>query len=67
MEGSSLGLWVPSYVEPGERNLLLNPQVPAYQDIAVVIERIPFVLGWVLVASTRLCKQARARVLFSSV
>lgn len=23
--GSSLGLWVPSFIEPGEQNLLLNP------------------------------------------
>jgi RES domain-containing protein len=27
---ASLGLWVPSYVEPRERNLLLNPAHPQY-------------------------------------
>lgn len=41
--GSSLGLWVPSFVEPGELNLLINPQVPAYGSIVVEIERDPFV------------------------
>lgn len=41
--GSSLGLWVPSYVEPGEFNLLINPQEPTFQSIAIAIERIPFV------------------------
>jgi RES domain-containing protein len=25
---TSLGLWVPSFVEPGEHNLLLNPAIP---------------------------------------
>ena len=41
--GVSLGLWVPSYVEPNERNLLLNPAHPHYRDINVVLERNPFV------------------------
>lgn len=41
--GSSLGLWVPSFVEPSEMNLLLNPHVPAYQSIQLVVERHPFV------------------------
>jgi RES domain-containing protein len=41
--GTSLGLWVPSYVEPAERNLLLNPAHPHYRDIALVLERNPFV------------------------
>jgi RES domain-containing protein len=40
--GTSLGLWVPSYVEPAEFNLLINPMVPAYQHIVVEIERHPF-------------------------
>jgi RES domain-containing protein len=39
---ASLGLWVPSYVEPGERNLLLNPAHPDYGSIALHIERHPF-------------------------
>ena len=39
---ASLGLWVPSYVEPGERNLLLNPAHPAYPSISLQIERHPF-------------------------
>jgi RES domain-containing protein len=34
----SLGLWVPSYVEPQERNLLLNPAHPQYSNIAVHVE-----------------------------
>jgi RES domain-containing protein len=38
----SLGLWVPSYVEPSERNLLLNPAHPQYGAIKLVIERQPF-------------------------
>ena len=41
--GVSLGLWVPSYVEPAERNLLLNPAHPQYRDIDLVLERNPFV------------------------
>jgi RES domain-containing protein len=37
--GASLGLWVPSYVEPRERNLLLNPDHPQYSThVAVVVE-----------------------------
>lgn len=39
--GASLGLWVPSAIEPSERNLLINPQVADYQHIVVVYER-PF-------------------------
>src|SRR5207249_2104250 len=39
---SSLGLWVPSYVEPTEENLLLNPAHPAYGSIVLHIERHPF-------------------------
>jgi len=40
--GRSLGLWVPSYVEPGERNLVLNPRHPQYTSIAVHVEKNPF-------------------------
>ena len=40
--GASLGLWVPSFIEPGERNLLLNPAHPAYATVTLQIERHPF-------------------------
>ena len=39
----SLGLWVPSFVEPAERNLLLNPVHLDYQRIELVIEKNPFI------------------------
>lgn len=40
--GSSLGLWVPSYIEPAESNLLINPAHPQYRAIRVTVERHPF-------------------------
>lgn len=40
---ASLGLWVPSFVEPLELNLLINPAHPAYGGIKVEFERHPFV------------------------
>ena len=40
---SSLGLWVPSFVEPAENNLLLNPAHPDYPRIELVVEKNPFV------------------------
>ena len=40
--GASLGLWVPSFIEPDERNLLLNPVHPDYASIVLCIERHPF-------------------------
>jgi RES domain-containing protein len=40
--GRALGLWVPSAVEPGENNLLLNPDHPAFRSIALTVERKPF-------------------------
>lgn len=40
---ASLGLWVPSYIEPQEKNLLLNPQHPQYAAIELVMEQFPFV------------------------
>lgn len=40
--GASLGLWVPSAVEPGELNLVLNPDHPHYAAIGVSVERNPF-------------------------
>ncbi len=39
---SSLGLWVPSFVEPSENNLLLNPAHPDYLRITLVVEKNPF-------------------------
>ena len=43
MTGKALGLWVPSAVEPGDRNLVINPDHPHYGRIAVNVERNPFV------------------------
>ena len=40
---ASLGLWVPSFVEPAERNLLINPAHPDYAKIKLVVEKNPFV------------------------
>lgn len=40
--GESLGLWVPSFVEPLERNLLLNCAHPQYGRIKLSVERNPF-------------------------
>lgn len=40
---SSLGMWVPSFVEPAEHNLLLNPAHPDYLKVKLVVERNPFV------------------------
>lgn len=40
--GASLGLWVPSAVEPEESNLLLNPDHTAFASIVVTVERNPF-------------------------
>ena len=39
---SSLGLWVPSFVEPAENNLLLNPNHPDYIRVRLVVEKNPF-------------------------
>ena len=39
---SSLGLWVPSFVEPAENNLLLNPAHPDYAKVGLVVEKNPF-------------------------
>ena len=39
---ASLGLWVPSVVEPQERNLLINPAHPQYTSITVVTETLNF-------------------------
>jgi RES domain-containing protein len=39
---SSLGLWVPSFIEPSEMNLLINPTHPDFRRILLKIERYPF-------------------------
>ena len=39
----SLGLGVPSFVEPAENNLLLNPAHPDYAKVRLVVEKNPFV------------------------
>lgn len=40
--GAGLALWVPSFVEPGEANILLNPDHPGMVDVRLDIERDPF-------------------------
>lgn len=41
--GTSLGLWVPSYVETREQNILLNPDHPQYTThVTVVVEVLDF-------------------------
>ncbi len=40
--GAELGLWVPSVVEPQERNLLLNPAHAMYAQIALSVEVAEF-------------------------
>lgn len=39
---ASLGLWVPSIVEPQERNLLINPAHPHYSAITITVEVMDF-------------------------
>ena len=39
---SSLGLWVPSCIEPSEMNLMINPAHPDYTKILLTIERHSF-------------------------
>jgi len=41
-QATELGLWVPSYIEPSELNLLINPTHPQYSSIKLTVERIPF-------------------------
>ena len=40
--GASLGLWVPSFVERDEMNLLINLAHSQYGSIRLVVERNPF-------------------------
>jgi RES domain-containing protein len=39
--GASLGLWVPSAVEPNESNLMLNPDHAKFASIVLTVERAP--------------------------
>ena len=38
----ALALWVPSYVEPAEHNLLINAEHPRLSEVTLVKERDPF-------------------------
>jgi RES domain-containing protein len=40
--GADLALWVPSYVEPAEHNLLINAEHPRLSEVLLVKERDPF-------------------------
>ena len=40
--GVDLALWVPSYVEPAEYNLLINAMHPRLSEVTLVKERDPF-------------------------
>lgn len=42
-EAGSLAIWVPSYVEPDEMNILINPLHPDASRVSIVVERDPFV------------------------
>ena len=42
LSGASLGLWVPSFIEPAEHNLVLNPAHADYPRIVLTLERHPF-------------------------
>ena len=39
---AGLGLWVPSFIEPSEMNLLINPAHTDFHRILLKIERYPF-------------------------
>lgn len=41
-QGGALGLWVPSAVEPLERNLLINAAHAGFRRIRLAVERAPF-------------------------
>ena len=40
--GAELALWIPSYVEPAESNLIINALHPRLAEVALVTERNPF-------------------------
>ena len=42
---AALALWVPSYVEPSEHNLLINAQHPRFSEVTLHRERDPFEFG----------------------
>ena len=37
-----LAVWVPSYVEPAEANLLIHPDHPRIREVTMTVERNPF-------------------------
>ena len=39
---AELALWVPSYVEPSEHNLLINVEHPRLSEVTLLAERDPF-------------------------
>lgn len=43
MANESVGMWVPSFIEPSEKNLLLNPSHKDYNSIKLFVERNPFI------------------------
>lgn len=42
-ENQSLGIWVPSIIEPMENIILINPMHPLFLEINLIVERAPFV------------------------
>lgn len=40
--GTELALWVPSYVEPAEHNLIINARHPRVVEVVLSVERDPF-------------------------
>jgi RES domain-containing protein len=40
--GQDLALWVPSFVEPAEDNLLIHPEHPRIGEVGIRVEREPF-------------------------
>ncbi|MDO8771285.1 MAG: RES family NAD+ phosphorylase, partial [Burkholderiaceae bacterium] len=42
-DGKSLGLWVPSFLEPAEHNLLINPAHSQFSSVKLIVEKNPFV------------------------
>jgi RES domain-containing protein len=41
-QGQDLALWVPSFVEPAEDNLLIHPEHPRIVEVGMRVEREPF-------------------------
>jgi RES domain-containing protein len=40
--GEELAIWVPSYVEPAENNILINPEHADFDSLSLSVERDPF-------------------------